>query len=61
MCSVCIANAILAAAAATSTGGLAAFSAKHFFQPDRNYQPNETKQNENRDIGTENECERSEF
>jgi hypothetical protein len=61
MCPVCIANAMLAAAAATSTGGLAAFSVKHFFQPDRNHQTNETRQNENRDIGTENECERSEF
>jgi predicted dithiol-disulfide oxidoreductase (DUF899 family) len=35
---------MLAAAAATSTGGLAAFSVKHFFQPDRNHQTNETKQ-----------------
>lgn len=59
MCPVCIANAMLAAAAATSTGGLAAFTVKHFFQTDRNHQTNETRQNENRAIRTENRQERS--
>lgn len=61
MCPVCIANAILAAAGATSAGGLAAFAMKQFFfQPDRNHQTNETRHNENRDIGIENKQDRSE-
>jgi len=62
MCPVCIETVMLTAAGATSTGGLAAFAVKHFFfQPDRNHQTNETKKNENRDIGIENKQERSEF
>src|SRR4029453_14314422 len=53
MCPACIANAMLAAAGATSTGGLAAFAMKRFFfQPDRNNQINKERQNENRDMGT---------
>jgi hypothetical protein len=52
---------MLAAAGATSTGGLAAFAVKQFFfQSNRNHQTNETRQNENRDIGTENKQKRSE-
>ena len=55
MCPVCIANAMLAALGATSTGGLAVFAVKQFFfQPNRNHQTNETRKNENRDIGIEN-------
>jgi hypothetical protein len=51
---------MLAAAGATSTGRLAAFGMKRFFfQPDRNHRTNETRQNENRDIG--NRQKRSEF
>ncbi len=60
MCPACMANAMLAAAAATSTGGLTAFTVKYFFQPNRNRQTNETKQNENRDNGTEKREERHE-
>jgi len=60
MCPVCIANAMLVAAGATSTGGLAAFAMKRFFfQLNRNHGTNETKQNENRDIGTENKQQRN--
>ena len=48
MCFVCIANMML-------TGGLTMFAIKNFFsKPDRNNQTNETKKNENRDIGIEN-------
>src|SRR5436305_10701474 len=44
MCPVCIANVMVTAAGATSTGGLAMFAIKNFFfQPDRNHQTNETK------------------
>ena len=58
MCPVCITNAMLAAAGATSTGGLAAFAMKQFFfQPHRNHQTNETKQNENRNDGTKDKGE----
>jgi hypothetical protein len=60
MCPVCIANVMLTAAAATSTGSLASFTVKYFFQPDRNHQTNETKQNENRDNGTTKSGERNE-
>jgi len=60
MCPVCIANAMLVAAGATSSGGLAAFAMKRFFfQLNRNHRTNETKQNENRDIGTENKQQRN--
>jgi hypothetical protein len=51
---------MLITAGATSTGGLAAFAVKQFFsKPNRNHQTNETeeRQNENRDIGTENRQE----
>jgi hypothetical protein len=51
---------MLITAGATSTGGLAAFAVKQFFlKPNRNHQTNETeeRQNENRDIGTENRRE----
>jgi len=54
---------MLIAAGATSTGGLAASAVKKFLsKPDRKYQTNETeeRQNENRDIGTENRQERNE-
>jgi hypothetical protein len=52
---------MLAAAGVTSTGGLATFAVKRFFfQPDRNHQTNETRQNENRDIGNKNRQKRSE-
>jgi hypothetical protein len=53
---------MLTAAAATSTGGLAAFTVKHFFQPDRNHQTNEPREreNENRDNETRNRAERNE-
>ncbi len=63
MCPVCIANAMLAAAGATSTGGLAAFAMKQFFfQPHRNHQTNEIggEQNENRGNGIENRNKRNE-
>lgn len=60
MCPVCMANAMLAAAAATSTGGLTAFAVTYFSKPNRNHQANETKQNENRDNGTEKREERHE-
>jgi hypothetical protein len=61
MCFVCIANVMLTAAGATSTGGLTMFAIKNFVsKPDRNNQTNETKKNENRDIGIENKQERSE-
>jgi len=61
MCPVCIANVMVTAAGATSTGGLAMFAIKNFFsKPDRNHQTNETRKNENRDIGIENKRERSE-
>jgi hypothetical protein len=54
MCFECIANVMLTAAGATSTGGLAIFAIKNFFsKPDRNHQTNETRKNENRDIGIE--------
>src|SRR5437667_490440 len=44
MCPVCIANVMVAAAGATSTGGLAMFAIQNFFsKPDRNHQTNETK------------------
>jgi predicted dithiol-disulfide oxidoreductase (DUF899 family) len=47
MCFVCIANAILTAAGATSTGGLTMFAIKNFFsKPDRNNQTNKTNKNE---------------
>jgi hypothetical protein len=60
MCPVCIANAMLVVAGATSTGGLAAFAMKRFFfQPNRNLRTNETRENENRDVGTENKQERN--
>ena len=48
-------------AGATSAGGLAAIPVKKFvLKPERNHQTNELRQNENRDIGTDNNCERSE-
>jgi len=47
-------------AGTTSTAGLAAFAMKQFFfQPDRNNQANETKQNENRNDGTKDKGERN--
>jgi hypothetical protein len=61
MCPACVTNYLmLITAGATSTGGLAAFAVKQFFsKPNRNHQTNETeeRQNENRDIGTENRQE----
>jgi hypothetical protein len=54
---------MLITAGATSTGGLAAFAVKNFFsKSDRNHQINESeeRQNENRDIRTENKQERNE-
>jgi len=54
---------MLITAGTTSTGGLAAFAMKKFFsKPNRNHQTNETgeRENENRNIGTENRQERSE-
>jgi hypothetical protein len=51
---------MLVAAGVSSTGGLAAFAMKRFFfQLNRNHRTNETKQNENRDIGTENKQQRN--
>jgi hypothetical protein len=62
MCPACVTNYLmLITAGGTSTGGLAAFAVKNFFsKSDRNHQTNETRQNENRDIETENKQERSE-
>jgi hypothetical protein len=61
MCPACVASYLmLITAGTTSTGGLAAFAVKQFFlKPNRNHQTNETeeRQNENRDIGTENRRE----
>jgi hypothetical protein len=64
MCPACVTNYLmLITAGATSTGGLAAFAVKNSFsKSDRNHQINESeeRQDENRDIRTENKQERNE-
>jgi hypothetical protein len=54
---------VLITAGTTSTGGLTVFAVKKFFsKADRSHQTNETgeRQNEKRDIGTENRKKRNE-
>jgi hypothetical protein len=57
MCPACVTGYLLMTVGGASGGGLAAFAVeKLFLKPDRNHQTNEAgkKQNENRDIRTEN-------